>query len=379
MNVNKNIKKFRRNRDMTQEQLADYMGVSVSAVSQWELGKTMPDITMIPSLCSLFQVASDELLGIDNSNREKEIDAMLAEAYAVFDENRHEDALNMMRDMLKRYPDSYRLMDDLAACLSGLVDSGKIDRNAGRAEICTYIDRILADCTETPIRNSAITTACIVYPKVGRMDEAIALANSMLGARSGLDLLSIIHTGQNKIDTIRSRIWWQYNDFQGTISELAYTTDENGNYILSEDDRLTLFKKRFMLADAVFENEDYLFFSHWLDSGCKELAEIYAHRHDVENTIKYMAASVKYAKIHDTYEPGTKYTSVLLRGIAADSEYRYGTTSCAENLKWYREDSCFDFIRDDERFHAIIRDLEDIVNKVKVAAASATRDRNSTK
>ena len=108
MNINKNIKTFRRSHDMTQEQLADYMGVSVSAVSQWELGKTMPDITIIPSLCALFRVTSDELLGINNVNREAEIDEMLKEAYAVFDENRHEDALNMMRDMLKCYPDSYR-------------------------------------------------------------------------------------------------------------------------------------------------------------------------------------------------------------------------------------------------------------------------------
>lgn len=363
MNINKNIKTFRRSRDMTQEQLADYMGVSVSAVSQWELGKTMPDITIIPSLCALFRVTSDELLGINNVNREAEIDEMLKEAYAVFDENRHEDALNMMRDMLKRYPDSYRLMNDLAACLSNLVVSGKIDREAGYTEICTYIDRILSDCTETPIRNSAITTACIVYPKVGRTDEAIALANSMFGARSGLELLSIIYTGQKKIDTIRSRIWWQYNDFQLAINDLAYTADENGNYILSEEDRIMLFEKRFMLSKTVFEKEDYLFFSHWLDTGCKELAEIYAHRHDVENTLKYMAMSVEYAKMHDTYEPGTKYTSVLLRGVATDSEYRYGTTSCAENLKWYREDSCFDFIRDDERFCAVIRDLEDIVSR----------------
>lgn len=378
MNIHKNIKRFRRDRDMTQEQLADYMGVSVSAVSQWELGKTMPDITIIPSLCALFRITSDELLGINNANREAEIDAMLKEAYDIFDENRHEDALNMMRDMLKRYPDSHRLMGDLAACLNGLVDNGKIDRDAGYAEICTYIDHILSDCTETPIRNSAITTACFVYPKVGRTDEAIALANSMFGARSGLDLLSMVHTGQKKIDTIRSRILWQYNDFQLAINELAYTTDENGNYILSEDDRLTLFKKRFMLTETVFEKEDYLFFSHWLNSVCLELAEIYAHRHDVENTIKYMAMSVKYAKIHDTYEPGTKYTSVLLRGIAADSEYRYGTTSCAENLKWYHENSCFDFIRDDERFRAIIHNLEDMASKVKVAAASATRNRNNT-
>lgn len=375
MNIGSNIKRLRRGRDMTQEQLAEYLNVSFSAVSQWERGNTMPDITMIPSLCALFRVTSDELLGIDNANREAEIDDMLKEAYDLFDEQRNGEALGMMRDMLKRYPDSYRLMDEMASCLCNLAGNGGIDREEGYAEAVGLIEKILSDCSDTPIRNSAIMTACINYPKVGRTDEAIALANSMSGAKSGLELLSYVYKGQKKIDTIRDRVWWMYNDFQNVLSFLAYEKDENDSFILSEDDRLTLFKKRLSLSEAVFEDGDYLFFSHWSETGCEEIAEIYARRRDAENTVKYAQMGVKYAKIHDTYEPDAKYTSVLLRGITVGDEYTYGSTDCRRMLEWYRNEPCFDFIREDERFAAVLRDLVETADTVKVAVASATRDK----
>ena len=47
MNIAYKIKKYRRDKDMTQEELAEYLGVSVSAVSQWESGKTLPDISTV--------------------------------------------------------------------------------------------------------------------------------------------------------------------------------------------------------------------------------------------------------------------------------------------------------------------------------------------
>ena len=68
-----NIAKFRKSSDVTQEQLAERLGVSVSAVSQWETGKTMPDISAIPVLCHVFNVTADELLGIDREKEEAEI------------------------------------------------------------------------------------------------------------------------------------------------------------------------------------------------------------------------------------------------------------------------------------------------------------------
>ena len=65
------IKKLRKEKDMTQEQLAEYMGVSPQAVSRWETGTTCPDIFALPALAELFGFTVDGLLGVDEKEKQK--------------------------------------------------------------------------------------------------------------------------------------------------------------------------------------------------------------------------------------------------------------------------------------------------------------------
>ena len=61
--VGRKISELRRARNMTQMELADQMGISFQAVSNWERGNSMPDIGKLPELAGLFGVSIDELLG----------------------------------------------------------------------------------------------------------------------------------------------------------------------------------------------------------------------------------------------------------------------------------------------------------------------------
>lgn len=61
--VGRKISELRKKCNMTQMELADKMGISYQAVSNWECGKSMPDITKIPELAELFGITMDELLG----------------------------------------------------------------------------------------------------------------------------------------------------------------------------------------------------------------------------------------------------------------------------------------------------------------------------
>lgn len=88
-----NIAKFRKSSDITQEQLAEQLSVSVSAVSQWETGKTMPDISAIPVLCHIFNVTADALLGIDREKEEAEIKRINAEAFLQHEEGKKHTSL----------------------------------------------------------------------------------------------------------------------------------------------------------------------------------------------------------------------------------------------------------------------------------------------
>ncbi|MCL2037378.1 MAG: helix-turn-helix domain-containing protein [Oscillospiraceae bacterium] len=59
----KRISKLRRNSDMTQVELADKLNISYQAVSNWERGESMPDISKLPELAMIFGVSIDEILG----------------------------------------------------------------------------------------------------------------------------------------------------------------------------------------------------------------------------------------------------------------------------------------------------------------------------
>ena len=71
MSIGTTIKRLRRERSITQEQLAEYLGISTGAVSQWECDRTAPDITQLPLLANIFDVSADELLEIGGKKKEE--------------------------------------------------------------------------------------------------------------------------------------------------------------------------------------------------------------------------------------------------------------------------------------------------------------------
>jgi len=62
----KRLRNYRRGRDLTQEELAQAIGISAQSVSKWERGDGYPDITLLPRIANYFGVTIDALLGNDN-------------------------------------------------------------------------------------------------------------------------------------------------------------------------------------------------------------------------------------------------------------------------------------------------------------------------
>ena len=66
MNVGKKIKDFRLVKGVTQETLAQKLGVTAQAVSRWETGVAMPDIGLLPALSIYFGVRIDDFFELSN-------------------------------------------------------------------------------------------------------------------------------------------------------------------------------------------------------------------------------------------------------------------------------------------------------------------------
>lgn len=69
MTLGKRIALNRRRLGMTQEQLAEKLGITAQAVSKWENDQSCPDITMLPRLAELFGISTDELLGRESTQK----------------------------------------------------------------------------------------------------------------------------------------------------------------------------------------------------------------------------------------------------------------------------------------------------------------------
>ncbi|MBO5786342.1 MAG: helix-turn-helix transcriptional regulator [Clostridia bacterium] len=81
MNIGSKIRELRKQRGITQEQLATSIGISFQAVSKWENNIALPDITLAPMLASYFGVTMDELFDFNLQAIEAEVEAIADEAY----------------------------------------------------------------------------------------------------------------------------------------------------------------------------------------------------------------------------------------------------------------------------------------------------------
>lgn len=107
MQLNKNIARLRKERGLTQEQLANLLNVSVTAVSKWENGNNMPDIELLPDMADVFQVSVDSLLGYEKAY--KHLDKIIVEIENMLKHEKYNEAMERLRDVIKKYPNDFRV------------------------------------------------------------------------------------------------------------------------------------------------------------------------------------------------------------------------------------------------------------------------------
>ena len=112
MNIGNRIKELRKQRGITQEQLADRIGVSFQAVSKWENNISLPDIALVPSLASYFGVSMDELFDYNLEEIKKEALAIARKSVKYREENQ-EEGQKILAEGLKKFPNNDILLCNL--------------------------------------------------------------------------------------------------------------------------------------------------------------------------------------------------------------------------------------------------------------------------
>lgn len=117
MNIGNKIKELRKANGITQEELANSIGISFQAISKWENNIALPDITLTPKLASYFGVSMDELFDFSLQGIDDEIMKIVYDA-AEFRESDPQKGREILEDGLKIYPENEILLNNLLYVLN---------------------------------------------------------------------------------------------------------------------------------------------------------------------------------------------------------------------------------------------------------------------
>ncbi len=164
MNIGKKIKELRKQRGITQEQLAESVGVSFQAVSKWENNIALPDITLAPILANYFGISMDELFDFSLSKTEAEVERIAEEARNYI-ESDPDQGRKIIENGLTKYPENVVLLSGLLYVLNY---SGKPD------ETIAVANKIIENTTRNDLKYGAFRFLAYAYKAKGDLESAKA-------------------------------------------------------------------------------------------------------------------------------------------------------------------------------------------------------------
>ena len=117
MKINEVIRKYRKEKHMTQEEMANRLGVTAPAVNKWESGASSPDIALLAPIARLLDISLDELLSFKEELSDVEVSNVIKEIDEMFDKETIEVVFHQITDIIREYPNADTLILSLAAML----------------------------------------------------------------------------------------------------------------------------------------------------------------------------------------------------------------------------------------------------------------------
>ena len=171
------IRTHRLSFGMTQEVLAEALGVSPQAISRWERGSALPDISLLPGLATLFKTTTDDLLGMDALRRESYLNDIFGRESTLRREGSLDEAIAILRDALRTYPDNTGLLSELALTLTARFEHTR--ERSDLAEAITISERLLASSTSDKVAVTTKVNLCYLYKIAAMPDRAANLAHTL--------------------------------------------------------------------------------------------------------------------------------------------------------------------------------------------------------
>ncbi|MDR2888477.1 MAG: helix-turn-helix domain-containing protein [Lachnospiraceae bacterium] len=173
---------LRREKGITQEELASYMGVSKAAVSKWEKEQSYPDIMLLPQLATYFNISIDELLNYSPQLTRGEIRKLYRRLTADFTGKDFDEVLAECRSVIKKYFSCFPLLYQMALLLinhSSLAQSPELQAEVLQ-EAKGLCERIVAESGDALLAKDALHIQLFCSLQCGQPGEVFTLMGESL-------------------------------------------------------------------------------------------------------------------------------------------------------------------------------------------------------
>lgn len=227
--IGQKIKELRKNRSITQEKLAEHLGVSFQSVSKWENGITMPDLSMFPAIAIYFGVSIDTIFGFDLTEQNMKIKEICEKAYK-YRESNHEKAREILENGLKSFPNNDVILNNLLYVVVN--DDEKI----------SLAEKLISETDADTVKYDALRFLAYAYGRKGEKDYAKAIVERIPELYfTKLGVAAYIYDGKEKFEAADKQKWISFQE----VLEMMFKIHE---YYLSVNE-IDQAKKE--LADAV--------------------------------------------------------------------------------------------------------------------------------
>ena len=366
------IRKLRKERKLTQEELAEQLGVTFQAVSKWENDAGMPDISQVVPIAHVFGVSTDVLFGTVGVNNDEEVFKIIKSAQALL--SRPLTAANLLekyyalQEGLKLYPNNTILLLhclETGIALSYPENEELYDEEHAEAiyrECIRYANLIISYSQNPSDIMRAHMIMVSLHSAYGNFEKALFHAEQFPHrADFNIHVMYAYYAHWKKDYVIESKSC-QYGVLHYLEGMLNITTSLAKSYMLQEKhkDAAKTLETSLELIQCIFKDNDILPPMHHREHGdlYMLLADIYLQDGDTDKALSYLEKMVDYdLNDYATIDGNTQTKSPLLNSIP-HGLYRKRIDR-HQNLINKLTDARFDSLKTNERYQKLV----DMVNK----------------
>ena len=185
INIGRILMQNRHKKGITQDELAEYIGVSKASVSKWETAATYPDITLLPRLAAFFNISIDELMGYEPQMDRDDIRRLYRRLTRDFGEKPFEEVMKDCRDIAGKYCSCAPLLFQIGSLFVNhcmLAESPERTKAVLKEAIQLFC-RVREISEDTELDAQAVCMEALCLLQLGMPEEVFALLEPLEGVR----------------------------------------------------------------------------------------------------------------------------------------------------------------------------------------------------